>query len=118
MIQTIGPSFVIAAAPSRRRRQYIERMLSHSIAGDNRSHAVRFQFDQSISASAFAARILWIMGFPDQALRIAEKSVAQAQALGHSLSLSLFCFGFVSLPTHAVSPLSECHRTQRGVANR
>jgi predicted ATPase/DNA-binding winged helix-turn-helix (wHTH) protein len=67
--------------------QYIERMLCHSVAGDNRSHAVRFQFDQSVSASAYAARILWITGFPDQAVRTAETGVAQARDLGHSLSL-------------------------------
>ncbi|MGA3190593.1 MAG: hypothetical protein ABSF22_26100 [Bryobacteraceae bacterium] len=55
--------------------------------GDNRSHAVRFQFDQAVAASAYAARILWIMGFPDQALRTLETGVNHALTLGHSLSL-------------------------------
>jgi predicted ATPase/DNA-binding winged helix-turn-helix (wHTH) protein len=91
-------------------RQYIERSLSHLVAGDNRSHAVRFQFDQSVSASAYAARISWIMGFPDQALRIAETGVAQARALGHSLSLC-YILGSAACPlTLAVGDLSAAER--------
>ena len=68
-------------------RQHIERSLRHFGGGDNRSHAVRFQFDQAVTASAYAARILWLMGFPDQALRTLETGVNHALTLGHSLSL-------------------------------
>jgi predicted ATPase len=33
------------------------------------------------------ARVLWLQGFPDQAMRTAESSVDQARAIGHSMSL-------------------------------
>lgn len=93
-----------------RGRQHIERSLSHFVPGDNRSHAVRFQFDQFVSASAYAARISWIMGFPDQALRTAEIGVAQALALGHSLSLC-YILGSAACPlTLAVGDLSAAER--------
>jgi predicted ATPase/DNA-binding winged helix-turn-helix (wHTH) protein len=91
-------------------RQYIERTLGRFVAAENRSHAVRFQFDQTVSASAYAARISWIMGFPDQALRTAETGVAQARALGHSLSLC-YVLGSAACPlTLAVGDLSVAER--------
>ena len=40
-----------------------------------------------VSARAFLARVLWLQGFPDQAVRTAEMSIAEAQATGHALSL-------------------------------
>jgi predicted ATPase/DNA-binding winged helix-turn-helix (wHTH) protein len=101
----IGTSLFLLGEHSRG-LQYFERMLSHSIADNNRSHVVRFKFDQSVAAGAFAARILWITGFPDQALRTAENSVAQAQALGHSVSIC-FALGSVACPlTLSVGDLS------------
>jgi predicted ATPase len=93
--------------------EYIERMLSHSVAGDNRSHAVRFQFDQFVSASAYAARILWVTGFPDQALRTAETGVAQARALGHSLSL---CYILGSAACPLALAVGNLNAAERNVA--
>jgi predicted ATPase len=88
-------------------------MLCHSVAGDNRSHAVRFQFDQSVSASAYAARILWITGFPDQAFRTAETGVAQARALGHSLSL---CYILGSAACPIALAAGDLNAAERNVA--
>src|SRR5258708_5173434 len=78
-------------------KRHIERMLDDSLASNSRTHIIRFQFDQSVSANAYLARILWLQGYPDQARRAAERSVAQAQALNHSLSLC-YALGSAACP--------------------
>jgi predicted ATPase len=40
-----------------------------------------------VSARTFLARVLWLQGFPDQAVRIAETAVDEALATGHAQSL-------------------------------
>jgi len=62
-------------------------MLSRPVSGTIRAQILRFQFDQSVARRAFLSRILWLQGLPDQATHEAEGSVADARALGHSLSL-------------------------------
>ena len=37
----------------------------------------------------FLARILWLSGFSDQAVRIAEESIGEARTTGHASSLCL-----------------------------
>jgi predicted ATPase/DNA-binding winged helix-turn-helix (wHTH) protein len=46
-----------------------------------------FQFEHRVSTLAVLARILWIQGFPDQALRAGRESLECAQSTGHPLSL-------------------------------
>jgi len=41
-----------------------------------------------VTARVFLARILWLQGFPDQAMRTAESSVEDARAANHGFS---FC---------------------------
>jgi hypothetical protein len=48
---------------------------------------IRFHTDLRISARVYLARVLWLQGFSDQAMRTAEVSIAEAQATGHRLSL-------------------------------
>ncbi|HEX3521934.1 MAG TPA: winged helix-turn-helix domain-containing protein, partial [Stellaceae bacterium] len=68
-------------------RSSLERVLAHQIPFEHRSHIVRFQLDQRVTASAFLARILWLQGYPVQAMRAAESSVEDAQATNHAVSL-------------------------------
>jgi predicted ATPase/DNA-binding winged helix-turn-helix (wHTH) protein len=68
-------------------RQHIERMLASYVAPVHRSHAVRFQFDQRVTARITLARVLWVQGFADQALRCLETMVADALSTNHRLSL-------------------------------
>ena len=51
---------------------------------------VRGTVDHRVAAHAVLAHILWIQGFPDQALRASRDSVKAALSLGHALSL---CYG-------------------------
>jgi predicted ATPase/DNA-binding winged helix-turn-helix (wHTH) protein len=48
---------------------------------------IRFQINGHVSARAFFARVLWLQGFSDQAVRTAEMSIEEAKATGHALSL-------------------------------
>ncbi len=68
-------------------RRYLEGMLSRYVAPTHRSHAIRFQYDQQVATRMVLARILWLQGFPDQALRTAQSNAEDARAIDHALSL-------------------------------
>jgi predicted ATPase/TolB-like protein len=68
-------------------RRHIERMLADYIPPVRRTDTTRFQFDQRVTARATLPRILWLQGFPDQAMRTARTNVEDARAIDHALSL-------------------------------
>jgi hypothetical protein len=74
-------------------RRHLEQVLTHCAASDHGQYVIRIQdssrlgTDLRVSARAFLARVLWVQGFPDQAVRTAEMSIGEAQATGHTLSL-------------------------------
>ena len=51
------------------------------------SQPIRFVFDQRATARCFLARILWLRGFPDQAIAAADDIVQGALQRGEVLSL-------------------------------
>jgi predicted ATPase len=53
---------------------------------------MRFQFDLPVAARGTLARILWLEGFPDQAMRMAKDNAEEARAIDRvaSASLSLY----------------------------
>jgi hypothetical protein len=53
-------------------RRHIERMLARYVTPVHRSHIIRFQFDQRLRASCILARLLWLQGSRDQAMRTAK----------------------------------------------
>jgi predicted ATPase/DNA-binding SARP family transcriptional activator len=68
-------------------RHHLERMLRGYVAPAHRSHAIRFQYDQQVAGRMILARVLWLQGFPDQALRMAQGNVEDARVLDHALTL-------------------------------
>lgn len=68
-------------------RRYLEQVLAQHAPTDRQRGLIRFQVDSRLSARVFFARVLWLQGFSDQAVRTAEMSVAEAQATGHAVSL-------------------------------
>jgi len=68
-------------------RRHLERMLERYVAPVQRSHAVRFQYDQRVAARMILARILWLQGWLDRALRLAQDNVEDARATDHANSL-------------------------------
>jgi hypothetical protein len=74
--------FAQRAAPSRTRARPRSR-------SRQKSRIVRFEGggDRSAAVRNYLARILWLQGLPDQAMRTAESSVAEARATNHAISL-------------------------------
>jgi predicted ATPase/DNA-binding winged helix-turn-helix (wHTH) protein len=67
---------------------YFERSLAR-LDSTHGSHAIHFQYNQSLAARAYMPKILWLRGLPDVALRAARSVVDDAFAMGHALSLCL-----------------------------
>lgn len=66
----------------------VEHMLDGYGTAANPSHIVRFHFDQRVLARIPLANILWLQGFPEQAMRVIETNIGEAIEIGHGLSLS------------------------------
>jgi predicted ATPase len=82
----IGVSqFYLGDLPAARHR--IERVVADYVGSDHRSLIIRFQVDQRMAARVFLAWILWLQGFPDQAICTAESSIENARATNHALTL-------------------------------
>ncbi len=71
-------------------RRHLEHMLSHCTAPLRRSHIIRFQFDLPVAARGSLERILWLQGFPDRAMRMAQDNVEDARAIDQVISISLY----------------------------
>jgi predicted ATPase/DNA-binding winged helix-turn-helix (wHTH) protein len=80
-------------------RRHLEQVLTHYAytyhgrGGDPRQDIIRFQISGHVSARVILARVLWMQGFPDQAVRTAEMSIEEAKATGHAVSL---CYALAS----------------------
>jgi len=83
----IGSSeYYLGDLPSARR--HLERVLIHD-AAPAYSRMSRFEGggDRRAAVRNYLARILWLQGLPDQAMRTAETCVAEARATDHAVSL-------------------------------
>jgi predicted ATPase len=69
-------------------RRHIERALAESAAPGHQRQFIRLQLDPQVTARVHLARILWLQGFPDRAMREAERSVNDARAAEHAISFS------------------------------
>ena len=80
-----GSQYYLGDLPSARR--HLERVLVQDAALVQRWQFVRFQVDPRADARAYLARVLWLQGLPDQAMRTAERSLEDARATNHATSL-------------------------------
>ena len=69
-------------------RHHIERALADSAAPGLEQQFIRLQLDPRVTARVHLARILWLQGFPNRAMREAEHSVNDARATEHAISFS------------------------------
>jgi tetratricopeptide (TPR) repeat protein len=67
--------------------RHIDHMLENYVAPPDRSHLLRYQFDQKVAARCHKSLILWVQGLPEQAVRLVEYNVAEADAIGHPSSI-------------------------------
>jgi hypothetical protein len=70
-------------------RQHAQTVLDQPVTGNLSARNSGFQFDQRVAALTALARILWVHGYPQQALDHAEQAIQRALDINHSLSL---CF--------------------------
>jgi predicted ATPase len=68
-------------------QRHIKRMLDRYVAPAHGSYIIRFGFDQQVAAGTALAPLLWLRGFPNQAMRAVETNIDHARAIGHALSL-------------------------------
>ena len=71
-----------------RAHHHIVRTLSRLSDLSPKPQVIRFRFDLRVSAHYFQARILWLQGLADQALRVMEENIEEGRASGHALT---FC---------------------------
>jgi predicted ATPase/DNA-binding winged helix-turn-helix (wHTH) protein len=67
-------------------RRHLEEGLTQYGLADHTPAIIRFGTDFHVAARSFLARVLWFQGFPDQAVRMAQATVAETQATGHAQS--------------------------------
>ena len=68
-------------------RVHMERVLNYYVAPHRRSRDIRFVFNPRTSARSYLARILWLQGFPNQAIRTSQTAIEDAEATKHALSI-------------------------------
>ncbi len=68
--------------------QHIDRALVQLEALSQQHQIVRVRFDMRVSTHYFQARILWLQGFAERALRVVEHNIEEGNAIGQALS---FC---------------------------
>jgi tetratricopeptide (TPR) repeat protein len=68
-------------------RRHIERVLANYVTPEDKPYLIRFQVDIGVMARLVFARILWLQGLSDQAMLAARKSVEDARAANHPISL-------------------------------
>ena len=67
---------------------HIERALAEPPSPARERQFIRLQLDPRVTARVHLARIQWLQGFPDRAMREAEHSVDDARAAEHAISFS------------------------------
>jgi predicted ATPase/DNA-binding winged helix-turn-helix (wHTH) protein len=102
--------------------RHLDRMLKFYVEPKNRSHAVRFQFDQRVTARVAKARVLWLQGLTRLSLAEVKDTVAYALAIDHRLSLAnvlaeaacpiALLAGDLELADHYIKLLREQTRAQ------
>lgn len=69
-------------------RVHLERAFNAHCSVGSGLDIVRFQFDQRVISSVPLSMILWLQGLPDQAMRMAERSIEYAREVKHELSVT------------------------------
>lgn len=80
-----APSYFLGElAPA---RLHLEQGLRSADPAQRRDLAIRYGMSPEVQCLAYLAPVLWALGYPDQALRSAQRACALARELGHPHSL-------------------------------
>jgi len=69
-------------------RKHLEAGIDLYNSEQHRSHVLRYEGDPGQTCLAYAARALWVLGCPDQAVARSEQAIAVAQATSHAASVA------------------------------
>jgi predicted ATPase len=78
--------FCLGALPAA--RQHLEEGITHYTPDQRRTPAFRIGFDPGVACRIYAARALWLLGYPAQALVYLHEALALAHELAHPFSLA------------------------------
>lgn len=77
-------------------REHLERVRMTYQPDHHDRHVAQFGEDAGVTAGAYLSWVLWFLGFPDQARRISEQTLALARQLDHPFSLA-YALTFASI---------------------
>jgi predicted ATPase len=69
-------------------REHLEQGIALYDLQQHRSHAFLYGQDPGVACRSHAARVLWHLGYPDQALKRSHEALSLAQELSHPFSLA------------------------------
>jgi len=87
-------------------RRHLGYVIEYYRAGQTRDPKVHFAADEFILALSYMARVLWSLGFAEQAARASDEALERARSLGDSISTAIAFVARMFLATHG-APL-EC----------
>jgi class 3 adenylate cyclase len=76
-------------------------------------------YDLRTFVQVYACQLIWMMGYPDDAVRVAESSVAHAQRVGHAfnhvwtLTFSAYTYAYRREPDRFLAQIGEADRIAR-----
>ena len=82
-------------------RRHLEPIIGADFSSARRSHIIRYQWDQRVVNHCYYARIVWLQGFADQAMRIVDGIVDYARIKDHPASLVYALFHAVPIALYA-----------------
>ncbi|MBP2558106.1 putative ATPase/DNA-binding winged helix-turn-helix (wHTH) protein [Neorhizobium galegae] len=68
-------------------RQQLENIVQRPTGRTAQLDVARFEFDQRLTAQGSLATVLWLQGFPDQAIAVARRQLEEAEASNYAVSL-------------------------------
>jgi predicted ATPase len=69
-------------------RDHLERGIALYDIQAHGAHALRYEDDPGQTCLAYAARALWTLGHPDQAVQLSERAIVVARAIAHAPSIA------------------------------
>ena len=73
-------------------RRHLETVVNLPLSSDSRTDVARFEFNQRLIARGSLASVLWLQGFPDQAVNTARQQREEAEASNYAVS---YCYALL-----------------------
>jgi len=97
-------------------RHRLEGIAHKPFAAGQRPDAMRFEFDQRLIARGALATVMWLQGFPDQAVQTARQQLADAEASNYAVSLcSALLHGSLIIAMYVRDYVGARHFLERGI---